>query len=110
MTKWSEVRINDRILFKAKTGSGSVVKTESHGYYFMPAKIGMRLKGIKKPIERNEIFILNNVQVQEASGTDRIVKCQLTRINDGIQFSISEDSLIRYFGKSDQSFLGGPIT
>jgi hypothetical protein len=109
MTKWSEIRVNDRIFFKGKSGTGSVVKTERHGYYFMPAKIGMRLKGVKKPISKYEMFILNDIQVQEILMNDRTVKCLLTRASDGTQFAISEDSLMRYFGKSDQSVLGGPV-
>jgi len=109
MSKWSEIRVNDRIFFKEKSGSGSIVKTERHGHYFMPAKIGMRLKGHKKPITKYEMFILNDIQVQEVLNKNRTIKCLLTRASDGIQFAISEDSLMRYFGKSEQSILGEPV-
>ena len=109
MIKWVEIRQGDTILFKEKTGKGSVVFTSNNGNYFMPAKVGMRIKGIKKPIEKNEEFIFNGSTVQAASGTSRIVKCELLRLSDNISFFVSEMDLMAYFSKSDKSSLGGYI-
>jgi hypothetical protein len=108
MNKWIEIRNGDTILFKGKTGTGSVVFTEFHGNYFMPAKIGMRIKGPKKPIKKFEEFVLNDSIVQSANGNSRIVKCMLTRLSDNVEFAISEFDLMQYFGKTNQSRLGGP--
>lgn len=107
MIKWVEIRQGDTILFKEKTGKGSVVFTSSNGNYFMPAKVGMRIKGVKKPIAKNEEFIFNGSTVQAASGTSRIVKCELLRLSDNISFFVSEMDLMTYFSKSDKSSLGG---
>lgn len=107
MTTWVEIRTGDTILFKNKTGTGSVVLTEHSGNYFMPAKIGMRIKGIKKPIQRSEEFIFNGSVVQSASGTERIVKCELLRLSDNTNFYVSEFDLMSYFSKSNKSQLGG---
>lgn len=109
MTKWVEIRNGDTILFKQKTGKGSVVFTANHGNFFMPAKIGMRIKGNKKPIQKNEEFIFNESIVQSVSGTTRVVKCTLTRKLDNSSFYISEMDLMRYFSKSNRSNLGGLI-
>ena len=109
MIKWVEIRQGDTILFKEKTGKGSVVFTSNNGNYFMPAKVGMRIKGVKKPIEKNEEFIFNGSTVQAASGTSRIVKCELLRLSDNISFFVSEMDLMAYFSKSDKSSLGGYI-
>ena len=95
------------MLGKEKTGKGSVVFTSSNGNYFMPAKVGMRIKGVKKPIAKNEEFIFNGSTVQAASGTSRIVKCELLRLSDNISFFVSEMDLMTYFSKSDKSSLGG---
>jgi len=107
MIKWVEIRQGDTILFKEKTGKGSVVFTSSNGNYFMPAKVGMRIKGVKKPIAKNEEFIFNGSTVQATSGTSRIVKCELLRLSDNISFFVSEMDLMSYFSKSDKSSLGG---
>lgn len=107
MTKWVEIRQGDSILFKEKTGKGSVVFTSNNGNYFMPAKIGMRIKGIKKPIIKNEEFIFNGSTVQAASGFSRVVKCELLRLCDNTNFYISEMDLMTYFSKSNRSSLGG---
>ena len=107
MTQWVEIRQGDAILFKEKTGKGSVVFTTGNGNYFMPAKIGMRIKGIKKPIVKNEEFIFNGSTVQAASGTSRIVKCELLRLSDNTSFFVSEMDLMSYFAKSNKSSLGG---
>ena len=105
--KWVEIRNGDTIHFKNKTGSGSVVFTPNNGNYFMPAKIGMRLKGTKKPIAKYEEFILNDSIVQSAHGKNRIVKCTLIRKSDNCHFFISEFDLMQYFGKTNRSNLGG---
>jgi len=105
--RWVEIRCGDTILFKNKTGSGSVVFTPNNGNYFMPAKIGMRLKGIKKPIEKYEEFILNDSVVQSVHGNSRVIKCTLIRKSDNCQFFISEFDLMQYFGKTNRSNLGG---
>ena len=107
MTTWVEVRCGDLIVFKGKTGTGSVVFTQNKGNYFMPAKIGMRIKGVKKPIEKYEEFILNDSVVQSVSGTNRIVKCTLIRKSDNSHFYVSEFDLMQYFSKPDRSNLGG---
>ena len=107
MTQWVEIRQGDTILFKEKTGKGSVVFTSSNGNYFMPAKVGMRIKGIKKPIVKNEEFIFNGSTVQAASATSRVVKCELLRLSDNNIFYISEMDLMAYFAKSNRSSLGG---
>tara|TARA_B000000557_G_C20677509_1_gene401656 strand:- start:260 stop:592 length:333 start_codon:yes stop_codon:yes gene_type:complete len=108
-TKWTEVRYGDYVYFKGKTGTGSVVKTESRGRFFMPAKIGMRIKGEKFPILKNERFILTNSKVLHAEGTDRIIKCFLTRCSDNTTMIISERQFQQYFYKTNQSNLGGPL-
>lgn len=107
MTTWVEIRTGDIILFKNKTGTGSVVLTENNGNYFMPAKIGMRIKGLKKPIQRSEEFIFNGSVVQATSGTTRVVKCELLRISDNTNFFVSEFDLMSYFSKSNKSQIGG---
>ena len=107
MSKWVEIRQGDSILFKEKTGKGSVVFTTNNGNYFMPAKIGMRIKGIKKPIAKNEEFIFNGSTVQAASGISRVVKCELLRLSDNTSFYVSEMDLMTYFSKSNKSSLGG---
>jgi hypothetical protein len=104
--KWVELRNGDTVYFIRNSGEGSVVKTESHGRYFMPAKIGMRIKGIKNPIMKFEKFIFTNSRVQKSEGCERIVKCYLTRIEDSTIFAISERQLHKYFGKSNESSLG----
>ena len=109
MTKWIEIRYGDIIKFKGKSGTGSVVFTENNGNYFMPAKLGMRIKGIKKPIKKYEEFVFNDSVVQSASGNSRVIKCFLTRISDNCEFAVSEQCLMRYFGKTNQSRLGGPL-
>jgi len=107
MTQWVEIRQGDTILFKEKTGKGSVVFTSNRGNYFMPAKVGMRIKGIKKPIAAHEEFIFSGSTVQAASGSSRVVKCELLRLSDNESFFISEMNLMSYFAKSDKSSLGG---
>ena len=109
MTQWVEIRQGDSILFKEKTGKGSVVFTSNSGNYFMPAKIGMRIKGLKKPIAKHEEFIFNGSTVQAASGTSRVVKCELLRLSDNTSFFVSEMNLMAYFAKSNRSRLGGHI-
>jgi len=103
--KYTEVKENDIMIFSSPTGTGSVVKTENHGYYFMPAKIGMRLKGKKSPILKNERFVFTNYRVQKADSGGRIIKCILTRLSNGTNFAISEDFFHRYFKKIDLSNL-----
>ena len=107
MTQWVEVRNGDAIYFNKKTGKGSVVLTGGKGNYFMPAKSGMRIKGIKKPIVENEEFIFNGSTVQSSSGKSRIVKCKLLRLSDNTMFYVSEFNLWNYFSKSSRSSLGG---
>lgn len=107
MTQWVEVRNGDSILFKQKTGSGSVVFTEKSGNYFMPARIGMRIKGVKKPIQKHEEFVFNGSIVQSVLGSTRVVKCELIRKIDNTTFYISEMNLMRYFSKTNRSNLGG---
>jgi len=107
MTQWVEIRQGDSILFKEKSGKGSVVFTPNNGNYFMPAKIGMRIKGFKKPIAKNEEFIFSGSKVQSASGNSRIVKCELLRLSDNVSFFVSEMDLMLYFAKSSKSSLGG---
>lgn len=103
--KYAEVRTNDILTFSGANGSGSVVKTQKHGYYFMPAKSGMRLKGVKSPILKNERFVFTSFRVQKADASGRIIKCILTRLNDGTNFAISEYFFHRYFQKIDLSNL-----
>tara|TARA_Y200000002_G_scaffold376982_1_gene381786 strand:- start:3324 stop:3656 length:333 start_codon:yes stop_codon:yes gene_type:complete len=105
-TKWVEVRNGDYVYFIGKRGQGSVVKTESRGNYFMPAKIGMRIKGKKFPILNDEAFIMNDSKVQKVDKTERIVKVYLTRVADGVTFAISETQFMQYFGKKDISNFG----
>ena len=104
--KWVEVRNGDSVYFNGKTGTGSVVETENHGRYFMPAKTGMRIKGKKKPIVEWEKFIFNSSRVQKAEGCERIVKCFLTRTSDSTVLAISEKQFMQYFSKTEQSNLG----
>jgi uncharacterized protein YehS (DUF1456 family) len=105
-TKWIEVRKGDYVYFKFKSGKGSVVKTDYHGNFFMPAKIGMRIKGEKYPILEDEAFIMNNSKVQKVEKSERIVKIFLTRISDGVEFAVSETQFQQYFCKKDESNLG----
>jgi len=103
--QYTEVKANDIIVFSGASGSGSVVKTAHHGYYFMPAKEGMRLKGIKSPIMKNERFVFTSFRVQKADSEGRIIKCILTRLSNGTNFAISEDFFHRFFNKIDLSNL-----
>ena len=105
MTKWVEVRKSDRIIFKEKNGKGSVVKVENKGFYFMPAKLGMRLSGIKSPIGNSEMFVVSDFEVIKYEGK-YMVNCYLTRCKDSIQFIVNERNLQRYFCKINQSSLG----
>ena len=107
MRQWTEVRTGDRIYFSGKSGEGSVVKTENHGNYFMPARIGMRIKGAKKPIAKNETFIFSKSEVQKVDKCERIVKINLIRTFDGEEFSISETQFMQFFAKRDERNLGG---
>jgi hypothetical protein len=104
--RWVEVRNGDSVYFTGKTGTGSVVSTEFHGRYFMPAKLGMRIKGEVKPIVTWEKFIFNSSRVQKAEGVDRIVKCFLTRTSDSTVLAISEKQFMQYFSKTEHSNLG----
>ena len=94
MNKTVEVKKGDRIIFKAGNGKGSVVMTKNKGNYFMPAKFGMRIDGLKSPIGQSEVFVINNFEVQKFENK-HIVKCTLTRCKDCIQFHLSEFILIR---------------
>lgn len=107
MAQWIEVRNGDRVYFGGKNGEGSVVNTENHGNYFMPARIGMRIKGIKKPIGNNEAFIFSNSEVQKVDKSERIVKIKLIRTFDGEEFFISETQFMQFFVKRNESNLGG---
>ena len=103
MNRLVEVKKGDRIIFKASTGKGSVVRTENKGYYFMPAKFGMRISGLKSPISKNEVFILNDFEVQSYENK-RVVKCVLTRCKDNVQFALNENEFIKYFSKPNHLF------
>ena len=105
MTKWVEVRKGDRIVFKEKNGKGSVVKVKNKGFYFMPAKIGMRLNGAKSPIGKSELFIVNDFVVIKYEG-EYLVNCHLTRCKDSTQFIVNERNFQKYFAKINQSSLG----
>ena len=104
--RWVELRNGDSVCFIGNSGTGSVVKTERHGRYFMPAKVGMRIKGEKSPILRMERFIFTESKIQKVDGCNRIIKCFLTRIEDSTIFAISERQLHKYFGKTNESSLG----
>jgi len=106
MNRWIEVRNGDRVYFNGKNGEGSVVKTEDNHSYFMPARIGMRLKGVKKPIIKNEAFIMSNSEVQKVDKCKRVVKIMLTRAFDGEEFAISESQFMQFFIRRDESSLG----
>jgi|11_taG_2_1085331.scaffolds.fasta_scaffold00057_54 hypothetical protein len=103
--QYVEIKENDVLIFPGSNGSGSVVKTQKHGYYFMPAKYGMRLKGVKSPIQKNERFVFSSYRVQKADAEGRIIKCILTRLDDGTNFAVSEYFFHRYFRKIDLSNL-----
>jgi len=109
MTQWVEIRQGDTIQFKEKSGKGSVVFTSNNGNYFMPAKVGMRIKGAVKPILKNEEFIFSESTVQSVSGVTRVVKCELLRLSDNSNFFVSEMDLMSYFSKSNKSSLGGHV-
>ena len=104
--KWVEIRNGDGCFFIGKNGTGSVVETQDHGNYFVPAKIGMRIKGFKQPIRKYESFIMTNSEVQKVDKCDRIVKVFLTRILDGKEFAISERQFQQYFVKSNKTSFG----
>lgn len=106
MNQWIEVRNGDRVYFNGKNGEGSVVKTENQGNYFMPARVGMRIKGVKKPIGKSESFIMSNSEVQKVDKCERIVKIMLTRVFDGEEFAISESQFMQFFVRRDESSLG----
>lgn len=106
MTKWVEVKKGDRIIFKSGNGKGSVVKVKNKGFYFMPAKIGMRLNGVKSPIGNSELFVITDFVVLKYEG-EYLVNCHLTRCKDSTQFIVNERNLQRYFSKINQSSLGG---
>ena len=107
MNQWIEVRNGDRVYFNGKNGEGSVVNTENHGNYFMPARIGMRIKGVKKPIAKNEAFTFSSSEVQKVNKCERTVKINLIRTFDGEEFSISEFQFMQFFVRRDESNLGG---
>lgn len=107
MRQWVEVRTGDRVYFNGKNGEGSVVNTKNHGNYFMPARIGMRIKGTKKPIAKNEAFTFSSSEVQRVVKRERIVKINLIRAFDGEEFSISEFQFMQFFVRKDESNLGG---
>jgi hypothetical protein len=99
-----ELKKGDIVYFKENHGHGSVVKIKNKGFYFMPAKLGMRISGEKNPIARFERFVFNDYVVQKQNNK-RIIKCYLTRLHNGTQFAISENELYSYFCKADVSFL-----
>tara|TARA_Y100000992_G_C21062561_1_gene394856 strand:- start:123 stop:443 length:321 start_codon:yes stop_codon:yes gene_type:complete len=100
----SELKISDILYFKESHGKGSIVKVKNRGCYFVPAKFGMQIKGEKKPIAKFEKFVFNNYVVQKHD-RNRIIKCFLTRLEDGVDFAISENELYNYFCKSSRGTL-----
>ena len=69
----------------------------------------LRIKGVAKPILKNEEFIFSGSTVQSVSGTNRVVKCELLRLSDNSNFFVSEMDLMSYFSKSNKSSLGGHV-
>lgn len=104
MTQWVEAKKGDKIVFSAASGRGSVVSIRNKGFYFMPAKTGMKLNGIKKPIGKFEMFIITDIQVKKFE-KHHIVNCHLTRFKDNTSFIVCNKSLQRYFSKINSSSL-----
>lgn len=98
MKMFRELRQGDLVSFKKKSGSGSFVKVENKGYYFMPAKIDMRLEGEdKKPIQKNEIFVYSGYKLLLTEEDKRAVRISLVRETTGQLCFISENDLHNYF-------------
>lgn len=106
MNQWTELKKGDRIVFRAKNGKGSVVKVKNKGHYFMPAKLGMRLRGEKSPIGKFENFVVSDLAYKEFEGKYIMYAC-LSRCSDSIQFIVNYPDLQRYFAKTNISSLGG---
>ena len=91
-----ELRKSDVISFNRESGFGSFVKVENKGIFFMPAKKGMRLEGIKKPIRKGERFIFLEYEVLRKA-TPRIIRIDLLREETGEKCHLSENDLNKYF-------------
>lgn len=93
-----ELKKNDKVYFKSKTGEGSIVEVKSKGHYFMPAKANMRLKGRAQPLINNEVFTYVSHEILSVKANERVIKLSLIRDFDGTKFMISESELFRNFG------------
>ncbi len=91
-----ELRKSDIVIFNQSSGSGSFVKVEDKGVFFMPAKKGMRLKGLKTPIRKGERFIFLDYEVLKMS-SPRIIRIDLLREETGEKCHLSENDLRNYF-------------
>ena len=91
-----ELRKSDVITFNGESGFGSFVKVENKGIFFMPAKKGMRLEGIKKPIRKGERFVFIDYEVLNKS-IHRIIRIDLLREETGEKCHLSENDLNKYF-------------
>jgi hypothetical protein len=96
--KFKEIKTSEIVFFKEPTGTGSVVNVPGKGFYFMPAKKGLRLEGEKKPIVHGESFVFLNYEVLNYSPGKRNIKIQMSRIQDNTIFSIEEHFFKTYFG------------
>jgi hypothetical protein len=62
----------------------------------MPAKKGMRLEGVKKPVRNGERFIYVDYELLKIE-TPRVIRIDLIREETGEKCHLSENDLNRYF-------------
>ena len=99
-----ELKQSDILVFKEDSGSGSFVKVEMKGNYFMPAKKGLRLEGKSKPIRKYEKFTYIDYEVLKRE-TPRVLRMSLLRQSTGEKCFISETDLFKYFAYSPDQTL-----
>jgi len=97
MSQFKELKKGDLVIFNKKSGTGSFVKVNDKGLYFMPAKKDMRLDGIKLPIRQNEVFVYTGYKVLDVTKKSRVIKINLLRESTNQLCSLSENDLHNYF-------------
>lgn len=99
MKTFKELKTNDFVYFKNKSGSASTIKLNNNLIYFVPSKHGMQvLEGTRKPIVKHERFTVADIIILKKDiGEKRIVRINLIRHADSTIVRISEKEFIKYF-------------
>ena len=91
---------NDKIFFKQRSGTASIVRAKNGLYYFVPAKKDINLEGESLPIAFKESFTFINSDMISYNNEDktRLVKISLCRDYNEVMFYLTETQLRKYFG------------